>query len=410
MGGAHHCAVAEPEEDLDESPLGVDDCQPQDSELLEWVRSNADRFAYTDERGLHYLLWQLVDNAVDEATAGHATAVKVRLLGDGGVEVSDNGRGISAGDPDPFLPTIIRIAAALPGDGDDTSDNRYGDFGGTRAAGAWIVNALSTRMQVESSHDDYPWDQRYERGEPGGFERTETTTAMGTAVRFWADAAIFASAAYDFETVALPLQQLAFLNSGLTIELVDQRPADKPRSRTFCFTDGLVRYVERIDSADWMHAGVIHFSGRSTACDVEIAMRWTGAYSTKIHTFVNNVDTSGSGGTHKEGFRHALTNVISRYAKERKLLRDAEPDLSADAVCEGFAAVVSVNVAGAVFEGQAAPRLTNPEAEMAVQQLCELHLTDWLEANPAGADVIARKAISSSDEGRRPRRSHCYRI
>ncbi|MCV7384240.1 ATP-binding protein [Mycolicibacter longobardus] len=404
MGGAHHCAVAEPKEDLDESPLRIENHHPQQLEFPEWIRSNADRFVYTDERGLHYLLWRLIDNAVGEAAAGHATAVTVRLLDDGGVEVSDNGRGISAGEPDPFLPTTYRVAAAWTPDWDDTSDRCFGTFGGTRSAGIWIVNALSTRLEVESTHADRHWISRYERSGSGAFEIGDTASATGTTVRFWADRAVFGAADYDFNTVTRRLHQLAFLNSGLTIGIVDERRPEPPRSYTFCFTDGLTGMVKKLNRTRVpIHEDVIHFCGRGAAGDVEVAMQWTGGYSARVSTFADNADTSDYLSSHENGFRTALTDVISRYARDRKLMRDTEPDLSPDDICEGLTAVVVVR--------HAEPgSLVNHEVKTAVQDLCKHHLTRWLESNPIDADAITEKAIRAADCRRTPVRTGCGRM
>lgn len=377
---------------------------------MEWFRNNADKFVDTDERGLHYLLRRLVDNAVDQAVAGFATVVKVRLLDNGEVEVSDDGLGISAGQPDPFLPTMYRIAAAVPREGDDPSDARYIGFGGTRAAGVWIVNAFSTRMEVESTCENEHWTQRYTHARTDGFELDEATGPTGTIVRFWADSSAFAEAAYDFETVARYLHQLALLNNGVTFEVVDERPAANPRFRIFCFNDGLPGYLKKgiVRYRTPLHDGVIHFADHRITGDVEIAMQWTHSYTAQIHTFVDNIDTSRGLGSHEKGFRTGVTKTINRYVRARRLLRDTEPDLDDDDVCTGLAAVVSVRPTDtSVFEDRAQTRLTDPDLGMAVQRLCERRLTRWLTDNPAAADVIARNAVAAADASRMPRRSGC---
>lgn len=411
MGGTHHCLVARPEEELDASRLTIEGGQPYNSEVFEWFHNNTDKFVYPDERGLHYLLWRLIDNAVDEAKGGYATAVTVRILDDRGVEVSDNGHGIAAGQPDPFLSTAHKIVAALPREGDDTSDARFGRFGGTRAAGSWIVNALSTRMTIESTHADEHWIQRYTNSRPSGFEVPEAAAAAGTTVRFWASREVFSEAVFDFEVVARHVHQLALLNNGATFEVVDERVAPEPRSRSFCFTDGLVGYVQRriVRYRTPLHDGVIHFVGCRLTGDIEIAMQWLHSHTEQIHTFVDNIDTSGDLGSHERGFRTGVNKVVNNYVRARKLLRDTEPNLDDSDVCAGLAAVVTVRATETpVFEDSTRTQLIDPHLELAVQRLCEHRLGRWFDDNPAAADVIARNAVAVADASRMPRRSHCY--
>lgn len=414
MGGAHHCVVTEPQESPDESPLIIDGDQPRNSEVLDWFRSNAEKFVYPDERGLHYLLWRLVDNAVDQALGGYATAVKVRILADGGVEVSDDGGGIAASQPDPFLPTTYRIAAAVPRVGDDTaSDHRFGDFGGTRAAGVWIVNALSTRMEVESTHEDEHWAQRYANTRPAGFELDEATGTTGTTIRFWVAPDVFARASFDFDTVSQQLAHLALLNNGVTFDVIDERTAAETRSRTYCGTEGLTGYLQRriVRYRSPIHDDVIHFVGRRRAGDIEIALQWTLGFTPLIRTFVDNIDTSRSPGSHEMGLRAAVTNVINRYVRSRKLLRDTEPDLTDEQVCTGLAAVVSVRPSeSAVFEDSACTQLTDTHLEFAVRRLCQHRLTRWFEQNPVAAANITHHLIETADAARSPRRSQCQMV
>lgn len=298
------------------------------------------------------------------------------------------------------MPTPYRVAAALPEE-DDTPDGGFGELGGTRAAGVWIVNALSARMEVESTHAGERWSQSYERAVSGRFARGDATAATGTIVRFWPDPTIFGTTDFAIHTVARRLQQRAFLNSSLTLEMVDERLPGQLESRSGCHSSGLTGYVEWVNRRPPLHEGVIHFSGGSGATEAEVAMQWNEGYSADVHTFVNNIATTTGPSAHEKDFRDALVNVISAYAQDRGLLRDTEPDLSADDVCEGLARPV--------FEDRVGARLVDPGVKTAVQRLCENHLMRWLEANPAAAEAVTRKAIHSADYARTPRRTRCYR-
>lgn len=414
IGGAHHCAVAEPEEELDESPPRVDQGPPVEGRWPDCVRDHAGHYVSTDERGLHYLLWRVIDNAIDEAVAGYATKIDVILHGDGSVSVVDNGRGLPLSGNRPFVPSPAEVTAAMlptdddEDDDDDVTDSDYRSFGGSRAPGVWIVNALSARMQVVVVRDNHYYVQEFERAVPYLNTSDDLVTPSLTCVRFWADRTVFETTEYDFDRVARRLHHLAFLNRGLTIEVVDERAYGQPRSRVFCFTDGLVGLVTRLNrTRSPIHDDVIHFWGRSSACKVQVAMQWSGGYSENVQTFVNNIDTSDWRGSHYDGFREALTNVISRYARDRKLMRDTEPDLPADAIREGLSAVVVVHRAEPAFANASVPYLVDREVERAAQGLCEHHLTRWFETNPIAAEAITTKAIRAADNVRMPKRSHC---
>ena len=320
-------------------------------EGLEAVRKRPGMYiGSTGERGLHHLIWEVVDNAVDEAMAGHATMVDVVLLQDGGVEVTDDGRGIPVAMHASGVPTVDVVMTQLHAGGKFDSD-AYAISGGLHGVGVSVVNALSTRLEVEIKRDGHEWSQFYDQSVPGTLKQGAATKKTGSTVRFWADPTVFETTEYDFETVARRLQEMAFLNKGLTIKLVDERVtqadvvdelvsdvADAPKSasqqaaestapqkvkqRTFHYPGGLVDYVKHINrTKSSIHNSVVDFSGKGTGHEVEIAMQWNAGYSESVHTFANTINTH-EGGTHEEGFRSALTSVVNKYAKDRKLLKD----------------------------------------------------------------------------------------
>ncbi|MGV0837101.1 DNA topoisomerase (ATP-hydrolyzing) subunit B [Mycolicibacterium thermoresistibile] len=394
-------------------------------EGLEAVRKRPGMYiGSTGERGLHHLIWEVVDNAVDEAMAGHATKVGVRLLEDGGVEVTDDGRGIPVEMHESGVPTVDVVMTQLHAGGKFNSD-AYAVSGGLHGVGVSVVNALSSRLEVEIARDGYEWFQSYDRSVPGTLKQGEKTRTTGTKVKFWPDPDVFETTTFDFETVARRLQEQAFLNKGLTIELVDERvapeevvdevvsdTAEAPKSaeeeaaaaaapqkvkhRTFYYPGGLVDFVKHINRTKTsIHQSVVDFSGKGTGHEVEVAMQWNAGYSESVHTFANTINTH-EGGTHEEGFRAALTSVVNRYAKDKKLLKDKDPNLTGDDIREGLAAVISVKVSEPQFEGQTKTKLGNTEVKSFVQKICNEQLSHWFEANPAEAKVIVNKAVSSA--------------
>ena len=278
-------------------------------------------------------------------------------------------------------------------------DGAYAVSGGLHGVGVSVVNALSTRLEVEISRDGYEWSQYYDHSVPGTLKQGEKTKKTGTTVRFWADPNIFETTEYDFETVARRLQEMAFLNKGLTIDLVDERvaaeevvdevvsdTAEAPKSaeekaeernkpqkvkhRTFHYPGGLVDFVKHINrTKNAIHSSIVDFSGKGPGHEVEIAMQWNAGYSESVHTFANTINTH-EGGTHEEGFRAALTSVVNKYAKDKKLLKDKDPNLTGDDIREGLAAVISVKVSEPQFEGQTKTKLGNTEVKSFVQKVC----------------------------------------
>lgn len=378
----------------------------------------------TGERGLHHLIWEVVDNAVDEAMAGFASRVTVRILEDGGVEVTDDGRGIPVAMHSTGIPTIDVVMTVLHAGG-KFEEGAYQVSGGLHGVGVSVVNALSTRLEADVRKDGYEWFQTYDRSVPGTLRQGEKTTKKGTTIRFWADPDIFETTVYDFETVARRLQEMAFLNKGLTIELSDERvtadevvddvvsdTAEAPKSaeeqaaekaaphkikkRTFHYPGGLVDFVKHINRTKTaIQASVIDFDGKGPGHEVEIAMQWNAGYSESVHTFANTINTH-EGGTHEEGFRAALTSVVNKYAKDKKLLKEKDANLTGDDIREGLAAVISVKVQQPQFEGQTKTKLGNTEVKSFVQKICNEQLNHWFEANPAEAKTVVNKAVSSA--------------
>ena len=358
----------------------------------------------TAERGLHHLVWEVVDNSVDEAMTGHATSIGVRLLPAGGVEVADDGRGIPV---EPFdetgVPTVDVVLTELHAGG-KFDGGPYPISGGLHGVGISVVNALSTRVEVDICRDGYRWSQVYDRAVPRGLRRGAATTKTGTTVRFWADPAILETTEYSAETVANRLREMAFLNKGLVITLTDERLPDR-HTDTFHYPDGLIEFVEHIRGDDApVHGSVIAISGIGATdrggVEVDVAMQWNEGRDQAVRTFANTISTS-AGGTHEEGFRGAITTVVKKYAKDRKLAKGRDLDLSGDDIRSGLAAVVSVKVAEPQFEGQTKSRLVNTAVRSAVQRICHEQLTQWFDANPAEARAIIHQIVAVA-RSRRP--------
>jgi DNA gyrase subunit B len=396
-------------------------------EGLEAVRKRPGMYiGSTGERGLHHLVWEVVDNAVDEAMAGYASKVDVRILEDGGVEVADDGRGIPVEMHSSGAPTVDVVMTQLHAGGKFGGENSgYNVSGGLHGVGVSVVNALSTRLEVDISRDGHEWFQSYDRAMPGTLKQGDATKKTGTTVRYWADPDVFETTNYDFETVARRLQEMAFLNKGLTITLADERvtsedvvdevvsdTAEAPKSaeekeaeakaphktknRTFHYPGGLVDYVKHINrTKSPIQQSIIDFDGKGEGHEVEVAMQWNAGYSESVHTFANTINTH-EGGTHEEGFRAALTSVVNKYAKDKKLLKEKDPNLTGDDIREGLAAVLSVKVSEPQFEGQTKTKLGNTEVKSFVQKICNEQLSHWFEANPAEAKTVVNKAVSSA--------------
>lgn len=402
-------------------------------EGLEAVRKRPGMYiGSTGERGLHHLVWEVVDNSVDEAMAGYATDVEVTLLEDGAVEVRDNGRGIPVEMHPSGMPTVQVVMTQLHAGGKFDSES-YAVSGGLHGVGISVVNALSTRMETEVIRDGYTWYQNFDHAVPAEIIRGKKTRGSGTTQRFWPDPEIFETTDFKFDTIARRLREMAFLNKGLTITLVDKRVSEeeleaealaeqaetesaeiakdaataeqekaekttkpKERRKVFHYPNGLRDYVESLNkSKNIIHPTIISFDAAGEGHEVEIAMQWNSGYSESVHTFANTINTI-EGGTHEEGFRSALTSLMNRYAREHRLLKEKENNLSGEDCREGLAAVISVKVADPQFEGQTKTKLGNTEVRSFVQRMTNEHIGHWLEANPAEAKAIVNKAIASA--------------
>ncbi|GAB2621901.1 DNA topoisomerase (ATP-hydrolyzing) subunit B [Pseudactinotalea suaedae] len=386
-------------------------------EGLEAVRKRPGMYiGSTGERGLHHLVYEIVDNSVDEALAGHCDTIVVELLADGGVRVSDNGRGIPVAiHPTEGRPTLEVVMTVLHAGG-KFGGGGYAVSGGLHGVGMSVVNALSSKMVSEVRRDGHHWSMTFTDGGHPATEliQGEPTDVTGTTQTFWADDSIFETTDYDFETLRARFQQYAFLNKGLTITLDDQRGADvedvvagpgsdgleHARKVTYRYDGGLVDYVNHLNSAkkiDPVHPDVIDFASEDTDRKIalEIAMQWTNAYSESVHTYANTISTT-EGGTHEEGFRSALTGLINRYAREKGLLKEKDDNLTGEDIREGLTAVISIKLGEPQFEGQTKTKLGNTEARSFTQKIVNDELGNWLESHPAEARDVVRKSVQAA--------------
>ncbi|WP_404312282.1 DNA topoisomerase (ATP-hydrolyzing) subunit B [Agrococcus terreus] len=422
----HDEAAAEPQEptqDAAAAPRGgsVPDADYgadaiQILEGLEAVRKRPGMYiGSTGPRGLHHLVSEIVDNAVDEALAGHCDNIEVTILADGGVRVRDNGRGIPV-DPhssDPTKSTVEVVLTVLHAGG-KFGGGGYAVSGGLHGVGSSVVNALSTRLEVEVRRQGHVHRQSFAIGEPEGpLQVGEVTAETGTTVTFWPNPDIFETVEFDYETLAKRFQQMAFLNKGLRIAIEDLRPeaiiepdADEEgseptqRADAYLYEQGLkdyVAYLNESKKSEPVHPEIIDFEAEDTErrISVEIAMQWTGSYQEAVYTYANTINTH-EGGTHEEGFRAALTTLVNRYARATNLLKEKDENLSGDDVREGLTAIVSVKLGEPQFEGQTKTKLGNTEAKSFVQRVTGEELGHWFEANPQMAKEIVRKAIQAA--------------
>ncbi|MEU5434068.1 DNA topoisomerase (ATP-hydrolyzing) subunit B [Streptomyces sp. NPDC020719] len=368
----------------------------------------------TGERGLHHLVQEVVDNSVDEALAGHADTIDVTILADGGVRVVDNGRGIPVDlhpvEKKPAVEVVLTVLHA----GGKFGGGGYAVSGGLHGVGVSVVNALSTRLAVDIKRDGYRWTQDYKLGVPTApLAKHEQVEESGTTVTFWADPDVFETTEYSFETLARRFQEMAFLNKGLTIKLTDERESAKAVSGadsaeesedqqalsvSYHYEGGIVDFVKYLNSrkGDLIHPTVIDVEAedKERMLSAEIAMQWNSQYSEGVYSFANTIHTH-EGGTHEEGFRAALTGLVNRYARDKKLLREKDDNLSGEDIREGLTAIISVKLGEPQFEGQTKTKLGNTEAKTFVQKVVHEHLTDWFDRNPNEAADIIRKAIQA---------------
>jgi DNA gyrase subunit B len=366
-------------------------------EGLEAVRKRPGMYiGSTGPRGLHHLVYEVVDNAVDEALAGYCDTIEVTLLADGGVRVRDNGRGIPVDEhPIEHRPAVELVMTTLHAGGKFDSKS-YAVSGGLHGVGVSVVNALSALLEVEVHRDGYVWTQAYDRGAPmGPLERGAETSDLGTTITFWPDGDIFETTEWNFETLSSRLQEMAFLNRNLAISITDERQ-DPPREARYQYAGGIADFVRHLNSSkEPVHGSVIEFGEEGDGIAAEIAMQWNASYTPSVYTFANTINTA-EGGTHEEGFRAALTTVVNKYARDQKLLREKDDNLTGDDVREGLTAIVSVKLAEPQFEGQTKGKLGNTEAKSFVQKACNDHLRDWFDRNPGEAKEIINKASQAA--------------
>lgn len=410
-------------------------------EGLEAVRKRPGMYiGSTGERGLHHLVWEIVDNSVDEALAGYADTIDVVLLADGGVRVSDNGRGI----PTDIHPAEGRSAVELVltqlHAGGKFGGGGYKVSGGLHGVGSSVVNALSTRLDAEVFQKGHAFRMSFDHGVPiGELRKEEESDRTGTTITFWPSTEIFETTHYDFETIRARFQQMAFLNKGLTINLTDERVAQeepakddidldnleqdsdeetvevdsataaaadeapkkqKAKKVSYRYENGLVDYVTHLVASkrsEPVHAEIISIESEDTErqLSLELAMQWTTAYSESVHTYANTINTH-EGGTHEEGFRAAMTKLINDFARKQNLLKDKDDNLTGDDIREGLTAVVSVKLGEPQFEGQTKTKLGNSEVKGFVQRAMTDEFGHWLETHPTEGKDIVRKSVQAA--------------
>ncbi len=373
-------------------------------EGLEAVRKRPGMYiGSTGERGLHHLVYEIVDNAVDEALAGHCDTISVTLLADGGVRVQDNGRGIPVDmHPVERRPAVEVVLTTLHAGGKFDGQS-YAVSGGLHGVGAAVVNALSTRMEVEIRRDGRVWTQSYARSVPEPLLQGAETDETGTTVAFWADPEIFSeTTTYSRETLHRRLQEMAFLNKGLAIGLRDERldlNGGEVVEERFHYPGGLEDYVQHLNhTKSSVHPTVIGFSDETTTgmrMSVEVAMQWNDSYSESVFTFANTINTA-EGGTHEEGFRTALTTTFNDWARSKGHLKEKDSNLEGSDIREGLTAIISLKIADPQFEGQTKTKLGNSEAKTFVQKATREWLKDWFDRNPTDGKLIVLKATQAA--------------
>jgi len=419
--------------------------QIQVLEGLEAVRKRPGMYiGSTGPDGLHHLVYEIVDNSVDESLAGYCDDIQVTLRADGGVTVVDNGRGIPVEThPVEGVSTLEVVLTKLHAGG-KFGGGGYAVSGGLHGVGSSVVNALSTRFLADVSRDGHEWHMEFANGVPqGAIQEGAETDVTGTRITFYPNGEIFETTEFDWETLRTRFQQMAFLNRGLSITLTDERdpatlnegmtqvhevlePSDsdgaeeavvqapdepdaettpvetehKHRKQVFKYDRGLVDYVEHLvkrKKVEAVHPEIIDMVEEDTEAtiSVEIAMQWTEAYSESVHSFANTINTR-EGGTHLEGFRAALTTAMNRYARDKGLLKEKDENLSGEDVREGLAAIISVKLGEPQFEGQTKMKLGNTEAKSYVQRVMNQGLQEWLDRNPQQAREVIRKATQAS--------------
>ena len=358
----------------------------------------------TGERGLHHLVYEVVDNSVDEALAGYCTQINIFLQKDGSVKVIDNGRGIPVDihpvEKKPALEVVLTVLHA----GGKFGDGGYSVSGGLHGVGISVVNALSTDLTVEVLRDGYIWNQSYKLGVPTApVKKGGATEGSGTAVTFWPSKEIFETTDFSFETLSTRFREMAFLNKGLILTLTDERAGhvdDKgnPLHVRYEYADGIIDFVKHLNiTKGATHKSIISFPAEDVKqnMSLEVAMQWNTGFSESVYTFANTINTQ-EGGTHEEGFRTALTSIVNKFGEEWGFIRKKEDRLTGDDVREGLTAIVSIKIGEPQFEGQTKTKLGNTEAKSFTQKAMNDHLTAWFEKNPGEGKDIVRKSIDAA--------------
>jgi len=391
--------------DLTKESGGYDASSITVLEGLEAVRKRPGMYiGSTGERGLHHLVYEIVDNAVDEALAGYCTEIKVTLMPDGSLQVIDNGRGIPVDihpvEKKPALEVVLTVLHA----GGKFGDGGYSVSGGLHGVGSSVVNALSTKLSAEVKRDGFIWRQVYRLGVPQApVAIGEATTETGTTIQFWPSEDIFETTDFSFEVLSTRFREMAFLNRGLILSLTDLRPGhvdDKGEQLTvrYQYQGGITDFVKHLNSTRGeLHKSVIAIESedKKARLSLEVSMQWNNGFSESVYTFANTIHTH-EGGTHEEGFRTALTSVVNKFAEEQGLIRKKEDRLTGDDVREGLTAIVSIKLGEPQFEGQTKTKLGNTEAKAFTQKVVNEHLTQWFEQNPQEGKDIIRKSIDAA--------------
>jgi DNA gyrase subunit B len=395
--------TTKPSNSESEDSYGAD--QIQVLEGLEAVRKRPGMYiGSTGPRGLHHLVYEVVDNSVDEALAGYCDSIFITMRKDGGIRVVDNGRGIPVDLNKAENKSSVEVVMTILHAGGKFGGGGYAVSGGLHGVGISVVNALSSRVDTEVRRQGAVWRMSFTNGVPDApLEKGEATEETGTSQTFWPSPETFETVEFDFETLRARFQQMAFLNKGLRITLTDEREldgAEGPVEISYMYEQGLVDYVEYLNSAkkvEVVHPDIISFELEDTdlKISVEVAMQWTTSYQESVHTYANTINTH-EGGTHEEGFRAALTTLVNKYAREKGIIKEKDENLTGDDVREGLTAVISVKLAEPQFEGQTKTKLGNTVAKSFVQRITGDQLGDWFDRNPTQARDVIRKAIQAS--------------
>ena len=374
-------------------------------EGLEAVRKRPGMYiGSTGERGLHHLVYEVVDNSVDEALAGHCDEINVTLMADGSVQVVDNGRGIPVDmhpvEKKPALEVVLTVLHA----GGKFGDSGYSVSGGLHGVGISVVNALSSDLSVFVQRDGFHWSQSYKLGVPTApLKKGEASTTTGTTVQFWPSVEIFETTDFSFEILSARFREMAFLNKSLTISLTDARAGhvdekgDQLHAR-YKYDGGIADFVKHLNSTRGeTHKSIIYFEANENKnrMSLEVAMQWNEGFSESVYTFANTINTH-EGGTHEEGFRTALTSIVNKFGEEQGFIRKKEDRLTGDDVREGLTAIVSLKLGEPQFEGQTKTKLGNTEAKSFTQKAVNESLSAWFEQNPAEGKEIVRKSIDAA--------------